>query len=303
MIGTALCIELMRRRYEITGVDRIPNKWDSGVDQHTILSDIVSWRYNKLSELVPRFDLIIHLAANARVYKLVKYPMLARDNFEMIFNVLEFARKMQCIPIIFASSREVYGPCVVPVSEEGIYVDRSENPYAATKLAAEALIHAYHKCYNLNYIILRLSNVYGKYDDSDRVIPTWIKATRRNEDLIVYGREKAYDFTYIDDCVDAILRCVEQFDNVKNDTFNIASGEMTVLVDIAKIIQQDTNAEGSIIEKKNRIGEILSYQADINHASLKLGYEPKVGIEEGIKKTVRWYGAANAKNWKGSIVR
>jgi UDP-glucose 4-epimerase len=292
-IGTALCIELLKEGYDVIGVDIKPNEWDNEVDKRTIMSDLL------VSPLLGMnfegyFDLIIHLAANAKVHQSVKTPDLARDNFLMTYNVLEFARRMDA-PVIFSSSREVYGDNIITFAkaEERIEPYKLKSPYAATKVGAEALICAYYQAYNLNYIIFRLSNVYGKYDKSDRVIPTWLKAVRKDEDLIVYGKEKAYDFTYIDDCVDAFMLAINRFESAKNDTYNIAFGEVTKLTDLAVMIQEEMGVKGELKIKENRVGEVGFYRADIGNARYKLLFEPKVDIKEGIKKTVKWYEGTN----------
>ena len=292
-IGTALCIELLKKGYDVTGMDIKRNKWDDGVENCTVSTDLRCWGDKLPWELISDYDLIIHLAANARVYNTVVNPKLARDNFEMVFNVLEFARTTKT-PIIFASSREVYGEnirrCDQP--EDHAVLDKLESPYAATKFSAEALINAYRHSFNWDNIILRLSNVYGKYDDSDRVIPTWIRATKAREDLIIYGENKAYDFTYIDDCVAAFVLCIEHFEEVKNDVYNIASDETTYLTDLACAIKKEMGAIIlPITIEANRAGEVLLYRADIAKARERLGFEPQVMIEEGIKETVKWYGA------------
>jgi UDP-glucose 4-epimerase len=288
-IGTALCIELLKKGYDVIGVDRKPNEWDSEVDERTIVSDLLAW------PLLGRnfkglFDLIIHLAANAKVHQSVKTPELALDNFLMTYNILEFARSMDA-SVIFSSSREVYGdnPTRCARLEEDLALYKLKSPYAATKVGAEALICAYRNSYNLDHLIFRLSNVYGKYDKSDRVIPTWIKAARKSEDLIVYGKDKAYDFTYIDDCVDAFMLGINQFESVNNDVYNIAFGEATKLTDLAALIQEEMGARGRLDIKDTRVGEVDYYNADIVYAQ-DIGFEPKVDIKEGIKKTVKWYG-------------
>lgn len=297
-IGTALCIELLKNGYDVIGVDKRRNKWDAGVDLHTTLLNLVKPIPKRA--VGPKYNLIIHLAANAKVHQSVKNPKLARDNFIMAYNVLEFARETNT-PIIYASSREVYGDnmrrCIT--SEEGVFLDNPKSPYAATKLGVESLIHSYHCSYDLDYIILRLSNVYGKYDESDRVIPTWIKASRKGEDLIVYGDWKTYDFTYIDDCVDAFMVCIAQFEKVKNDTYNVAFGEGTRLVDLAELIQQEMAVKTNLITKDERVGEINYYCADIGRARYRFGYTPKVSLEEGIKKTVMWYKYENRVDDRG----
>ena len=287
-IGTRLCEKLLEENYEIVGVDLKSNRWNERLNESTIIGDL---RNKQILENLPKdIDLVIHLAANARVYNLVIDPGLARDNFEILFNTIEFCRKNDIKRFIFASSREVYGNSKQIVhSENDVYVRNCESPYTASKIGGEALVHAYHRCYGINFIIIRFSNVYGMYDDSDRVIPLFIKLTKENKDLVVYDGEKMLDFTYIDDAISGILKCMENFDQVKNDVFNIASGEALSFIEVAQLIQQYMDNKNKIAIKENRTGEIVKFIANISKAKKKLGYEPKTTITGGIEKSIKWY--------------
>lgn len=287
-IGTRLCERLLAEDYDIVGIDLKPNKWNDRINKLTIIGDL---RNKETLENLPKdFDLVIHLAANARVYDLVVNPDLARDNFEILFNTIEFCRKNNIKRFIFASSREVYGNLKQIVhSENEAYVRNCESPYTATKIGGEALVHAYHQCYDINFIIFRFSNVYGMYDDSDRVIPLFIKLTKENKDLVVYGKEKLLDFTYIDDAISGILKCIENFNQVKNDVFNIASGKAVSIIEVAQMIQKYMSSKNKIVTKENRTGEVVKFIADISKAREKLGYEPKTMIDEGIRESIKWY--------------
>ncbi|MCD6567106.1 MAG: NAD-dependent epimerase/dehydratase family protein [Bacteroidales bacterium] len=287
-IGTRLCEKLLEENYEIVGVDLKSNRWNERLNESTIIGDL---RNKQTLENLPKdIDLVIHLAANARVYNLVIDPGLARDNFEILFNTIEFCRKNDIKRFIFASSREVYGNSKQIVhSENDVYVRNCESPYTASKIGGEALVHAYHRCYGINFIIIRFSNVYGMYDDSDRVIPLFIKLTKENKDLVVYDGEKMLDFTYIDDAISGILKCMENFDQVKNDVFNIASGEALSFIEVAQLIQQYMDNKNKIAIKENRTGEVVKFIANISKAKKKLGYEPKTTITGGIEKSIKWY--------------
>lgn len=292
-IGTRLCEELLRRNYHVTGFDLKPNRWSSIVNERTMIGDLT--KPSALSAMSGQWNAVVHLAANARVYNLVVNPLLARDNLEMTVNTLEFMRRSKIPNIIFASSREVYGNTHwVMRSENTIRVEDCESPYAASKLGGEALIHAYHVCYGLNYVILRFSNVYGRYDDSDRVIPLFIKLSRLNKDLVLFGKRKFLDFTYIDDTVQGIIAAIERFDRIRNDVFNIASGEAVSLLRVAKLIKKYTKARNNILLADNRPGEVVRFVGDITKAKRELGYEPKIGIELGIKKAIQWYAQMNS---------
>lgn len=287
-IGTRLCEKLLEKGYDVNGVDWKPNKWSDRINKLTISGDL---RDKETFKKMPKdINLVIHLAANARVYNLVVNPDLARDNFETLFNTLEFCRKNNIKRFIFASSREVYGNSKQLVhSEIEAYVKNCESPYTATKIGGEALVHAYSQCYNINFIIFRFSNVYGMYDDSDRVIPLFIKLTRENKDLVIYGKEKLLDFTYIDDAISGVLKSIENFDQTKNNVFNIASGAGVSIVEIAQTIQKYMAGKNKIIIQKNRTGEVIKFIADISKAKEEINYKPKTMIEQGIKKSIEWY--------------
>ncbi len=287
-IGTRLCEKLLERDYAVKGVDWVPNKWSERINSFTTIADL---RSREQMEILPTdADLVVHLAANARVYNLVLDPRLARDNFETLFNVIEFCRKNAIKRILFASSREVYGNSDQIVhSENEAYVRNCESPYTASKVGGEALVHAYHQCYGMGFVIVRFSNVYGMYDDSDRVVPLFIKKAAEGTDFIVYGEKKLLDFTYIDDAVCGVLKCVEKFDEVHNDVFNIASGEGISLVEVARKIQSAMAEKNKLAVEPSRTGEVEKFIANISKAKQILGYGPEIMIEEGIEKSVQWY--------------
>ncbi len=287
-IGTRLCEMLLKKGHVVTGVDVKPNQWNPEINRVTSISDM---RKHEAFDTMPRdADMIIHLAANALVYPLVVDPGKAMDNLMMTFNALEFARKNGIKRFIFGSSREVYGNTEkIEHREDDAMVENSESPYAATKLAAEALIRSYNECYGIGFIVIRFSNVYGMYDSSDRLIPRCISRARKGEQLEVYGRDKMLDFTYIDDAVSGVIAAAERFDKAGNDVFNLATGRGTTILDVVSMINQSMGGKSGIKVTSARPGEVIKYVADISNARKKLGYEPKTGIKEGIEKSIAWY--------------
>lgn len=288
-IGTRLGEKLLNLGYEIIGVDWKTNKWHKNLEKRTIHLDLRN-KNLVLKKLPNKVDLIIHLAANARVYELVKNPDLARDNMITTYNILEYARINKIKNILFASSREVYGNTKkAKHKEEDVKIENCESPYSASKIVGEALIHSYHKCFGINYVITRLSNVYGMYDESDRVIPLFTRKAIKNENLVVFGKDKILDFTYIDDAVEGVVKVIQRFNKVKNNIFNIATGKGTKILFVAQLIKKFLNSKSRIIIKRNRPGEVVKYIADISKAKKLSNYEPKTNIIEGIKKTIEWY--------------
>jgi UDP-glucose 4-epimerase len=287
-IGTRL-FETLLPQHQVTGVDIRSNQWHAALNGLTIRADLRN--RDEFSKIPADFDMVIHLAANARVYELVKAPLLALDNMVMSFNVLDFMRENKIKKVIFASSRETYGNIMEEASipEDRVRLENCESPYSASKISTEALIHAYRRVYGMDFIIIRFSNVYGMYDDSDRVIPLWMKQTLNGEGLTVFGGKKTLDFTYIDDTIDGIVKIITKFESVKGKTLNIAYGKSTKLLTVAEIIRKLLAVPNSITVKDNRPGEVWKFQADISRARELLGFQPKVGIEEGLKMAAKWY--------------
>jgi UDP-glucose 4-epimerase len=286
-VGTALAESLLERGFEVTGADVVANRWSDVVNERTHVVDLGN--QSAFDDLPTNVDLVVHLAANARVHKLVEQPSRAKENFDTTFNVLEYARKVDA-NFLFSSSREVYGNNgKVIYDETDTYVDECESPYTASKIGGEALVKSYDVCYGMDTTIVRFSNVYGRYDASDRVIPLFMAQASRGEDLTVYGDDKVLDFTYIDDCVDGVVSVIEQFNKTSGTTFNIASGRGTSLVELAEGIVKATDSDVSIEVEPNRTGEVSRYVADISKANQVLGYEPSYTIGEGLDATVEWY--------------
>lgn len=288
VIGTRLCQKLIENGHEVVGVDWKPNKWDTEVDSRTIRADLCD--LESINKLPKDIDIIFHLAANARVYNLVVDPTLARDNFLTLFTTLEYARLNDIKSFIFASSREVYGNLVKDTyTEDDADIKNCENAYSASKIGGEALLNSYTRCYGLESVIFRFSNVYGMYDESDRVIPLFIKKCAANEPLVVYGESKILDFVHIDDVVDGLIKSLTSFESIKGEVFNLASGTSKSILFVAETIKQLLGSSSTITIKENRVGEAARCIADITKIESSLKFTPQVSCEDGLKKTVTWY--------------
>lgn len=287
-IGTRL-FETLLSSHEVVGVDIRRNKWNSELNRKTVIVDLRERK--EFARLPEHFDIAIHFAANARVYELVKEPRLALDNMVMTFNLLEYARRNRIGGVLFASSRESYGNIMddEAISEDRVRLDNCESPYAASKVSGEAMVQAYRRAYGLNFVMIRFSNVYGMYDDSERVVPIWTRQCMKGEDLIVYGKDKLLDFTYIDDAVDGVVRAIDRFDKVGGNVFNIAYGEAVALLDVANMLKRLLNSNSRMVIEGNRPGEVWKFKADVSKAKKLLNYQPKVAIEDGLTRAVEWY--------------
>ena len=290
-IGTRLCERMLAETdFSVAGLDRRPNAWNEAVQEITVVADLLDPA--ALERLPKDFDVVIHLAANARVYDIVVDPDQARDNILTVYNTLEFCRRNNIPRVMFASSREVYGNADGVVhAEEPVHIKHCESPYSASKVAGEALVHSYQQCYGIDFVNFRFSNVYGMYDDSNRVVPVFIRLTKANEDLTVFGQDKLLDFTYIDDAVNGVMQAVAHFDEARNEVYNLAYGEGTTILEVAETVRERLGAGNQIHVGAVRTGEVVQYVADIGKAREKLHYEPRVPFREGIERTVQWYEA------------
>jgi nucleoside-diphosphate-sugar epimerase len=286
-IGTPLVETLLDRGYEVHGVDFTENRWSTTVDEHSREVDLRD--PDALEYLPDDIDLVVHLAAWARVHRLVQNPARAKQNLDTTFNVLEFARSRNA-DVLFGSSREVYGNTGQLIYDEtDTFIDNCESPYTASKVGGEAMVNAYQNCYDMDSTIVRFSNVYGKYDASDRVVPLFIAQAHAGEDLVVYGDDKVLDFTYIEDCVDGLVGIVQNYHKSRSTTFNIASGQGASIVELAETVRETVNPDIDIHVEGNRTGEVARYVADISKAEKVFGYDPDYSFEAGVNAAVEWY--------------
>lgn len=287
-IGTRLCESLLDEGVDVIGCDRVPNKWQPQVNEITKQVDLLN--AHELDALPTDRDIVVHLAANARVHDLVIDPSGALENITTLFNTLEWARKNGVKKFIFASSRECYGNTDAQTfTEDMASIDRCESPYTASKIGGEAFVQSYGRCYDMDIVILRFSNVYGAYDDSDRVVPLFIRKAKKNELLTVFGEEKCLDFTYIDDAVEGVKLMIEKFDNIKGEVINLAGGEGTSIMRCAEFIKELTGSDSEITIKPPRVGEVIYYVADTSKAEKLLRFKAKYSFDEGVQKAVEWY--------------
>lgn len=295
-IGTNLGLRLLAEGHEVFGVDIRGNSWTDAFP--TILQDLSRQHPIHPGGIggidYPRVDLVVHLAAHAKVHQLVRFPEGALENIAMTYNVLEYCRQ-RSTPIIFSSSREVYGDIHRFETEENVAdFAFTESPYSASKIASEALIYSYARCYGVSYVVFRFSNVYGRFDNDiermERVIPLFIRQVSEGSDIVIYGPEKILDFTYIDDCVDGVTRGILALASgkVRNQTINLGFGQGNGLARMAELVGAAVGVEPRIRLEPSQIGEVTRYIADIRKAQKLLGYRPLTSLDEGIGRAVAW---------------
>jgi UDP-glucose 4-epimerase len=282
-VGSYLAKRILPLDYEINVLDNLYRGYEERLDNQDnlkiIIGDVTSDALIK--RLVKESDIVLHLAAVSQVMTSIKNPDLTlKYNIEGTEKVARYSAKYDK-KLIFSSSREVYG------SADYLPVDlahplKPENPYAASKISGEMIIRSYSNSYGLEYVILRLSNIYG-YGDTGRVIPIFIEKAKKEEDLTIFGNDKIIDFVYIKDVAEAFIKSLNYN---KNETFNVGSGTSTTLQELAEIIigMMHSTSKHKIMQPRD--GEVDRFTADISKTKSQLGWAPEYDLKRGLSEMI-----------------
>ncbi|MEY2408301.1 MAG: UDP-glucuronate 4-epimerase [Verrucomicrobiota bacterium] len=236
-----------------------------------------------------KFDQVIHLAARAGVRPSLLEPALyQRVNVEGTVNILEAARRRGVKKITIASSSSVYGlNSKVPFSEQDP-IFSAISPYAASKLACEALGHVYHHVHGFDIAMLRFFTVYGPRQRPDLAIFKFAQLITAGKPIPVFGDgSTARDYTYITDTVDGVIACTSR--QFGFEIFNLGESQTVTLHQLIALLEKALGKKAIIDRQPMQPGDVPITFADITKAADKLGYHPKVKIEEGIPKFVEWF--------------
>jgi UDP-glucuronate 4-epimerase len=239
-----------------------------------------------------KFDGVIHLAARAGVRPSIEQPLLyAQTNVTGTMNLLECARVAGIKKFIFASTSSVYGiNAKIPFSESDP-IFKPISPYAATKLAGEALCHTYHHLYDMDMACLRFFTVYGPSQRPDLAIHKFARLIAAGKPIEMYGDGSTRrDYTFIDDIVEGIMACVRG--KFGYQIFNLGNSNTVELRYLVEVIERALGKKAVIERRPEQPGDVPVTFADVSKARRILGYEPKTKIEQGIGKFVEWFQRA-----------
>ncbi len=298
-IGWRVSGLLLERGYEVKGIDNLNDYYDPALKRWRLkdLSRYKGFSFKKIDVADRRslmrlfkenkFNAIIHLAARAGVRASLEDPWVYLEtNTEGTLNVLECARTFGVKKVILASTSSLYSYVPMPFREDAL-TDRPLSPYGATKKAAELLGYTYHYLYGLDVIIPRYFTVYGPAGRPDMSYFRFIKNIYNGLPITVYGdgRQKR-DFTYVDDIAEGTIRCL----NLKGyEVFNLGNDRPVELLYLINLIQEALGRKVIIEWKPAHPADMPATWADITRAKTLLEWSPKISLEEGILKTVRWF--------------
>src|SRR5215469_3172679 len=236
-----------------------------------------------------KFDQVIHLAARAGVRPSLSRPGLyQRVNVEGTVNVLEAARLSGVKKIIIASSSSVYGLNSKAPFSESDAITSAISPYAVSKLACEAMGHVWHHIYNMDVTMLRFFTVYGPRQRPDLAIYKFAKLICAGKPIPVFGDgTAARDYTFVSDTVDGVIACTQK--EFGYQIFNLGESETISLNQMIELLEQALGKKAVLDRQPLQPGDVPLTFADISKARKKLGYDPKVKFERGIKLFADWF--------------
>jgi nucleoside-diphosphate-sugar epimerase len=299
-IGSHLAARLASLGHRVRILDNFATGRRSNVvaldgDIELVEGDVQS--YERVHNAIAGCEVVLHQAALPSVPRSVADPLTSNaTNVTGTLNVLLAARDAGVRRVVFASSSSVYGATAeLPKREDMSALPVS--PYAVAKLACEGYCRSFGEVYGLETVALRYFNVFGPRQDPlsqySAVIPKFITALLRGESPVVYGDgEQSRDFTYIDNVVDANLRAATA-DGVSGQTFNIACEDRISLNRLLEEIRGILGVDIEATYREPRQGDVKHSLADISRAREQLGYEPLVGFNEGLQRTIEALRAAD----------
>ena len=300
-IGSHLCEKLLGRGDTVVCVDNLNDYYDpliknANVESLEGNSNFTFYRadvrdYDALEKIFEKenFERVAHLAARAGVRPSIEQPLLYEEvNVKGTLNLLELSKKYKIENFVFASSSSVYGARKDVPFREADSVDNPISPYAASKKAGELFCYTYSHLYKIPMSCLRYFTVYGPRNRPDMAIYKFTKAVSEGEPIKVYGDGTSKrDYTYVEDIVDGTISAIDkQFDY---EIFNLGNSNTVELNYLISLIEKNVGEEAEKETLPEQPGDVPITYADVSKAEKMLGYNPKVKIEEGIKRVVDWY--------------
>ncbi|MGQ0612322.1 MAG: NAD-dependent epimerase/dehydratase family protein [Planctomycetaceae bacterium] len=241
---------------------------------------------------------IVNLAARAGVRQSVENPWVYIDtNVTGTLNLLEQARATGVKKFILASTSSLYGAHNPMPYREDADTNRTLSPYAASKKAAEVLCHTYHYLHGLDVTVVRYFTVYGPAGRPDMSLFRFVQWIHEGKPVLVYGDgRQTRDFTYVEDIARGTIAALRP---AGYETVNLGSDKPAVLIDVIHGIERRVGKKANLVFQPRHPADVTATWADIGKARSFLGWEPKVGIEEGVENLIEWY--AQNRSWASKV--
>jgi len=291
---------LLEQGHSVVGVDNLNDAYDVRMksyrlDQLNIHSDFLFVELD-ISEKDPvlaleqhgPFEAVINLAARAGVRTSLEDPWVYLDtNSKGTLNLLELCRREDIKKFILASTSSVYGADAPLPTPETAVSSLPLQPYAATKLGAETMAHAYHFLYGIDVTVVRYFTVYGPAGRPDMVMFRFAKWIMEGKPLKLNGDgTQTRGFTYVDDIARGTIQALKP---VGYEIVNLGGHQSISINDLIAILEEYIGKKAEIEHQPFHKADMVANHADVSKASKILGWEPAVSLEEGIRQMVDWH--------------
>ena len=313
-IGMHTAESLLSQGHHVVGIDNMNNYYDPRLKEERLnqLKHFNNFSFMKLDFAVPSFfekfintypdiDQVIHLGAQAGVRNSIKEPHdYMNSNLAGQLNILEYCRKLMernnnFKKLIYASSSSVYGAnAKIPFSVH----DKTDHPvsfYGATKKACEVMTHSYSSLYKIPSIGLRFFTVYGPWGRPDMSPYLFTKSILEGKEINVFNNgDMRRDFTFVDDIVEGIIGALGKKLNAEDNSpphkiYNLGNNKPVKLMDYIQIIEKTCCRKANLKFLPMQPGDVFETYADIELSKEELGFVPKTGLDDGIRRFVEWF--------------
>ena len=296
-VGSRLAEVLLEAGHEVVGVDCFLDYYAREIKERNVRAAEAHPRYqlveaslvdSALDDLLQGVDWVFHQAAQAGVRASwgEDFRIYSDNNVYATQRLLEACRGASISRFVYASSSSIYGDTDdLPMREDS--PTRPVSPYGVTKLAGEHLCWLYWKNYGVPTVALRYFTVYGPRQRPDMAFHRFIKAVLEGDEIRLFGDGKqSRDFTFVDDIVAANLAAAAN--DVNGHVYNVGGGSRTTMNDVIATIGELAGHTPKVTRLSVQKGDVRHTAADTSAAARALGYQPKVGLREGLAREVEW---------------
>jgi nucleoside-diphosphate-sugar epimerase len=303
-IGSKVSQQLLDQGCKVIGIDNLNDYYDVRIKEWRLAlldnhPNFVFYRANienmdaiRIIFNLHRPEAVINLAARAGVRYSIENPhVYMTTNAHGTLNLLELCRELGIEKFVLASTSSLYAGQDMPFRED-LAVNTPISPYAASKKAAEAMAYSYHYLYGIDVTVTRYFTVYGPAGRPDMSIFRFIKWIMDDTPLEIFGDgSQSRDFTYVEDIARGTVAALKP---LGYEVINLGNNHPDKLSTAIELIEEYTGKKAEKVYKEFHKADIFATWADVSKAKHLLDWEPTVGLEEGLKRSVEWA----RENWE-----